>query len=54
LNSLECFKEDQEIYYHREVLIESPEKRAIHLLTITNRANIHDGQEEIFDPLIFP
>ena len=36
LNSLNEYYSHDEFYYHKEVLVESPEKRIVNLLTITS------------------
>lgn len=46
LNSLNDFLDDEEIYFYKEVLIHSPEKRPIHLLTITSHDDCDNDKEK--------
>ena len=48
------FNEDSEIYYHRETLVLSSEKRKIDLITISSYKNMLCEKEKHFNTNLFP
>jgi hypothetical protein len=56
LNSLNEYICDDELYFHKEVLAYSPQKRPIHLLTITSHDDSDKDKEteELIDSSLFP
>jgi hypothetical protein len=47
------FKDDEEIYFHRELLTNSRENRKIELITISSHLNKTDQTEQLL-PNLFP
>lgn len=54
LGSLDPFRDDPDLYFHKEVLVESPQRRPVHLLTITSHDDAEKEREALFDESLFP
>ncbi|EAR85016.2 zinc carboxypeptidase family protein (macronuclear) [Tetrahymena thermophila SB210] len=50
----EDYSNDQDIYLHSEVIVQSTQQRDVHLLTISSQDGILDKQEEYFQQPLFP
>ena len=48
------YKNDDDIYFNREVLIRSPQHRNIDILTISSHDNKQNIQESYINELLFP